>query len=380
MPRTTTRLLAVAAAILVSAATPAVASADLLEDFERLLAQPDTPAMGHAPGSPSEGAPPASEPGTLGTEQGQDQGEGQEPSPLTEEQAPRKVRKCKRRHGRRICVTTRDGIVVKRCVTRAGRTRCKRPRRSGTLGTTSAISWQGWTNPVMQAVGKIAFVRADGTSSECSGTVVSRTLMLTAAHCVYTHEAGGYHTRILFAPGWTTTGAGVNGVWEARDWWVPTSYKRADGDMSQDYALVEFGPQNGRYIGDATGSWSIHFSQTWQAGRKVYLAGYPASGFWATSAGFNGNGQYACDSSYDGYKAIGSGYELWAACTMNGGASGGPWFIKLANGQWTIGGVNSQCDGPYANNDPRQYCQPYSYSLRSPFFDNRFLTFWNTRQ
>jgi hypothetical protein len=150
--------------------------------------------------------------------------------------------------------------------------------------------------------------------------------------------------------------------------------------MAQDYALVEFGPHGGRYIGDVAGAWTIHFGQSWPAGRKVYSAGYPASGFWKTAAGFFGRGQYACDSSYDGYARIGSGYELWIACTMNGGASGGPWFVRLADGRWTIGGVNSQCSGPYANNDPRQYCQPYSYSLRSPYLDKRFLTFWQTGQ
>jgi hypothetical protein len=226
----------------------------------------------------------------------------------------------------------------------------------------------------MPAVGKIESVLANGKNSGCSGTVVTRTLLLTAAHCVYDHRSG-FHTRILFTPGMTAGGLGSYGVWEARRWWAPRGYLA--GDDSQDYALVEFGPQAGRYIGDVTGTWTIHFGQPWPRGRRVYAAGYPASGFWNTAAGFLGRGQYACDTTYDRYASLGSGYELWLPCTMNRGSSGGPWFGQLANGQWTIVGVNSKCWGPNMH-DPDRYCDPYSYNLRSPYLDSRFLAFWQS--
>ena len=40
-------------------------------------------------------------------------------------------------------------------------------------------------------------------TGECSATVVSRTLLITAAHCIYSARAGGRATRILFVPGQT---------------------------------------------------------------------------------------------------------------------------------------------------------------------------------
>jgi hypothetical protein len=166
------------------------------------------------------------------------------------------------------------------------------------------------------------------------------------------------------------------GVWEASNWWTPDAY-RLDGDLSFDYALVEFAPRGGRYLGDLTGSWGITYGLRWVQDATLYLMGYPASGIWSTAQGYHGRGQYACSTEYDSYKPIGSGYELWAPCTMNGGASGGPWFVKLSDGSWTLGGVNSQCHGPNMN-DRVYYCTPTSDFLRSPYLDTRFADFWNS--
>jgi hypothetical protein len=167
------------------------------------------------------------------------------------------------------------------------------------------------------------------------------------------------------------------GIWKAdqRHFWVPQGY--VEGDGSLDYGLIEFGPRNGQFIGDVVGSWNITTGIRWKAGARAYLTGYPASGFWATADGYHGRGQYACDARYDNeYSRIGTGYELWLKCTMNGGASGGPWFVLLGNGKWTVGGVNSQCYGP--NMGTKDYCKPHSYYLRSAYLDRRFLDFWNS--
>jgi Trypsin-like peptidase domain len=223
----------------------------------------------------------------------------------------------------------------------------------------------------------------NGGTGNCSGTVVSRTLMLTAAHCLYSIRSGnvGYMTRILFAPGmWWDNLSDPNsirfnyGVFDAYRWWVPDGW-RLNGDPAFDYGLVEFAPQPS-YIGNVTGSWNITPSIQWGDGARVYLMGYPSAGHWSTIQGGNGRGQYACDSIYENqYSVIGSGYELWMTCTMNQGASGGPWFVLLNNGTWTIGGVNDRCWGPNMN-DPVNYCTPYSDYMRASYFDNRFLDFW----
>ena len=273
----------------------------------------------------------------------------------------------------RTCTTYRDGKPAKRCVRTAGRNRCR--TLSPAVGRASQLTWNGWPSQLSPAVGKILAIKANGLGSACTGTVVSRTLMLTAAHCLY---EGGYHRKITFAPSATAAGDGSlvlpYGKWEASNWWVPEAYKA--GDMSFDYGLVEIPPVGGRYLGDVTGSWSITPGLKWANGRHAYLMGYPATGFWATAAGYFGNGQYGCDVNWDeGYSRSGSGYDLWATCTMNGGASGGPWFVEGADGRWTIGGVNSRCYGPVDANG--KACVPKANYMISSYIDNRFYDFWN---
>lgn len=149
--------------------------------------------------------------------------------------------------------------------------------------------------------------------------------------------------------------------------------------MAYDYGLVEIPPASNGHISDFTGAWTIQTGIRWGSGAHVYLVGYPQLGFWATARGFYGRGQYACDGTYaNQYDPIGSGYELWAACTMNRGASGGPWFVRLNNGAWAIGSVTSQCFG--VDMSPTNYCNPYAEYLRGPYLDGRFLQFWTNVQ
>ena len=104
-------------------------------------------------------------------------------------------------------------------------------------------------------------------------------------------------------------------------------------------------------------------------------------GFWSGAAGRNGRGQYACDVTIDteDWRTAGTGWELYAPCYMNGGASGGPWFVQKTDGSWTIGGVSNRCWSA-TNMSPTAYCQPYSDFLRASYLDSRFLAFWNAVQ
>jgi hypothetical protein len=67
---------------------------------------------------------------------------------------------------------------------------------------------------------------------------------------------------------------------------------------------------------------------------------------------------------------------------MNGGASGGPWLVKLTDGSWVVGGVNNQCNDDNEADDWSRdaYCTPVSTELRSLIFDERFARFWETVQ
>lgn len=317
-------------------AFPSVASGeDLRQRLQSLLAKPTRPVMAHQRARVHKGAP---------------------KPPLNGRQVG--VRKKTGRigdHGRRSLFTT-------------------------PLAQASRLSWDGWPSPVYPQVGKI-LIPKDGGEIDCSGTVVSRSLVLTAGHCLYDK---GFYKNALFVPGmtWNAPGDPTSvkapwGVWKITNSWVPTPYKDNDYEAF-DYGLAEIAPaDDGRYVGDVAGSWNITTGIKWSTGARVYAVGYPAGGFWSTRQGYDGRGQYACDSYWDKeVEKIPKGYILWIKCTMNGGASGGPWFVRLNNGTWTIGGVNDICDGPHPD-DPSLYCTPKSDKVGAAYFDNRFLDFWN---
>ncbi|MEP7379444.1 MAG: trypsin-like peptidase domain-containing protein [Chloroflexota bacterium] len=262
--------------------------------------------------------------------------------------------------------------------------------------STGSLTWHGFPDTPMPQVGAVwgdpPGDLEEGVVQYCSGTVVSRALVLTAAHCLYSQRDGQFYGDISFVPGqtWNNTQStdpldisAPAGVWAASQWWVPEGYR--DGTVDLDWGLIEIEPQNGRYIGDAVGAFAIQTGITFREGAHIWAAGYPRSGWWATPEGRLGRGQYSCDTTWDGsWKTHenGEGVELWIRCPMNGGASGGPWFVALNSGQWVVGGVNNWCNDDFKDDDesPEAYCTPVSEDLRSLAVDSRFLEFWNSVQ
>jgi hypothetical protein len=298
---------------------------------------------------------------------------------------------CRRAGGRWTCRVRRSGAkrplatcrgkskarTRDRCLEKAGQ-RLRPGARASSLG------WQGFPAPRMSAVGRLVILYPDGYGT-CTGTVVSRTLVLAAGHC-FGPQRGNAPTDVVFLPG-ATWGASNDpmdyaapyGKWIASNWW-PTGAWASSGDPALDWALVEIPPANdGRPISAFTGSWRIQPNINFSKGAQIYSVGYPSSGYWSTTAGGLGRGQYACSGTWDGlWERIGSGWELFTQCTMNRGASGGPWFVKLGSGEWVVGGINNRCKSRFDN--AQGYCDPYSDFMRSSYLDGRFNTFWNSVQ
>ncbi len=207
----------------------------------------------------------------------------------------------------------------------------------------------GYTTSLHPALGRVIMWRTvDGRmqqSSSCSGTVVARTMVLTAAHCL-TDKSGRGWDGYTFVPGLvgTNTPAG-QWVTAGNRAWLPTYYGEladtAAGTLF-DYALIKFDPQfNGnRYLADYTGAFTVYMGASSVATKL--MIGYPVEGaFNVNNGGYCQSGglfcyPYLCQSS-DGQNAdFGNGWlAMGFGCHGNGGDSGAGVFGQIG-GTWYV--------------------------------------------
>ncbi len=373
---------ALLAALLFALALPGAAHATLEEDFDRYL-RVASPAAVHAAAAPKRAATVTTPGGEATKRLGTQTGAGTVPSRGRDRTA------CVRHAERVLCTTYRRGRIAQRCIRRTFERACRTYDRQGratrrcverpdgtrrrckrlTRARAASLQWDGWP-PTVKSIGKLLAVRRDGTVAACSAVVVDRDLLLTAGHCLYGTDVGDA-TRVLFAPGMSSPAprayATPHGVWEGSRWTVPAGY-RANADPSLDFGLVRVAPRGGRTVGQAVPSFSVTALASWSQPRRVFAIGYPAAGTFMAEGSQFGLAQYGCDATYEGRRGpIGSGWEAWFDCPMTAGASGGPVFIQRDGGAWTVGGLVSQC----------ARCLPTADLLGTPFFDQRFVDFWN---
>lgn len=111
-----------------------------------------------------------------------------------------------------------------------------------------------------RAAGKLFFLD-DGTTYNCSGSMIDRGLVVTAAHCVASNSTHTMYTGFRFIPGYRETEAPF-GEWEVAKVYVLPSYVDGKDCISgvvckDDVAVLTLVPQKvdgkDRYAGDSTG-------------------------------------------------------------------------------------------------------------------------------
>ncbi|WP_141013460.1 trypsin-like serine peptidase [Nocardioides sambongensis] len=183
---------------------------------------------------------------------------------------------------------------------------------------------------VPRPVGKLFF--SDGNvDAVCSATAVrgpGSNRVLTAGHCVHTGpnpQTGQprFYSNWIFVPRYHKGKAPLN-RWVANYAFVPKAWSRKHRYAS-DQAVLLMRKSNGKKLVKKVGGAKVVINAK-QRQRKVRAWGWPAQGR------YNGQLAWRCDGPTKKTNKYGARGDAVLSCTMNGGASGGPWLLRQRKG------------------------------------------------
>jgi V8-like Glu-specific endopeptidase len=177
-----------------------------------------------------------------------------------------------------------------------------------------------------------------GGWSRCSGAIVSRYMVLTAGHCVWSRDSGRYYDEFLVKP--ARNGSSLPyGEWSTTRGRTNSSYTSAG---SADRFLYDYGAMFTFTQLPFTTTMPVQFNYSATIGNGLNMSGYPA-----TDPGGNSTTQ-----QWRGFGDIwfSTSRNVWYLVRSVGGASGSPvWRYDSSSGARNIVAVNvshtSDCDG-----------------------------------
>ncbi|MBD0346437.1 MAG: trypsin-like serine protease [Coleofasciculus sp. Co-bin14] len=185
----------------------------------------------------------------------------------------------------------------------------------------------------------------------CSASMIGRSLLITAAHCVHDYGRGsaGFARKVKFVPAKDNANE-PDLFYESTQYLIPTSYFNGTDTCTQkgvvcnnDIAVVALGNNSrGEQAGNRVGwygyGWNGYSYATpasaYQGvfGNKLFASitqlGYPGS--------FDSGNKMQINTAYGAYYASGNLKNTWLGSAMTGGSSGGPWLVNF--GDNAVGG------------------------------------------
>ncbi|TNM39554.1 hypothetical protein FHP29_11770 [Nocardioides albidus] len=199
---------------------------------------------------------------------------------------------------------------------------------TSTTGRSVARAGEG-----LRSTGKLFFTdgRADYVCSAAAINTPERDLVVTAGHCVnpggtpvlFGCRAGTYFSSFLFVPGYDHN-ARPYGTWVgtaaiAQSEWV----NRCDDPVARDQALIRVAPVGGFNLVDVVGGNALAWNYPVRED-GVRVVGWPAQ------APYDGQSRQECVGSTFATQFPETPTDAQMSCPLTGGASGGPWFVRMA--------------------------------------------------